>query len=439
MKFRWLLVALILPLISCELSFLEEGKDTFNVRLAMNYSTDVEFDEISYTLLNLETGEEKSGGLNFNNETGFASGDVDLSEGYWNGYVTVSKSYDAATGTSFDISSDTMTQYISEHTEEIWFNDPISDNVSTVYISADVTSAYFNYPLDKAGAWLYSTDGRNTYFFELTDLQTDYSTYAEFTGEFNSVKEGEYVLKVAARNYSHPEWTDWDHSRTIVTPFIPRTYYSYSDYSEYLTLKGWNYLDMYSFGGYGYDYYYGDDIFYPHYENGDVYFDGSSFVQMYSYGSDPVSLSVDTLPVGNNRILDFILNYPATYDMGQPIMTLHFKEGYKDMDNRVQVDFYDTQIIFRSFVDGTETTYETYPYNMTVAADNRFGLFMKDNKMGLYHLDTFEMNPDFTATLDPSLPDDLFLHFETNQGNYINLNSLLILNDFDIPAYLNAP
>ena len=448
MKIRWYLFLLIFPFLSCSLSFNDKDKDEeINVRLVMNYTGGFSLNDASYTFINLESGDEETGSLEINNETAIVFGDVDLEEGYWKGYITLIKEYDTASGTSFKTSTDMVTRFISKTTDEVWFNDPFSDGTGSLYAYTE-TSALSPDTADSVSVRALSKDGRNEYFFELRN-----QSGSEFSGQFDYIKEGNYATLLIASNPNNPDWTPWDTSRTITSPIVElrvntksvTSIYSDSTYMYPVYLSGHKVMDSSTFCNNPdspdsdstnlYEY----DVFFPHPENGSYfYMNAQNLLIQAPDNSTPATLSLERYPMGQNRIVEFLLNYDSLYiNSTLPIISLYYQESESKPENRVEVKFWNNLVEVYSVINNVDTTYATYPYTLTPG--NKYSVFIKEGRLGIY-----ENNSMITSAfiLDPAIPEDLHLHletFQTSTGN-VSLDTLSIINNYNYTTpYLPAP
>ncbi len=439
MKIRWYLLLLLFPFFSCSLSFNDNDKDDeFNVRLIMNYSGGFVLSDASYTFINLESGDEETGSLDFNNDTASVFGDVDLEEGYWKGYITLEKEYDATTGIAFNHSTETITRFISKNTDEIWFEDPFSGNTNTFYADVYTYELSQYYTVDKAGVWLIGKDGKSNYFFE---LRNNYSTDF-FDGQLDFVRNGDYTVFLAARNATYPGWTDWDLSRTVLSPYLDinipnttnlpnislsgRTYLYYDNYCINTNYPDSDVTNLYSY-----------DLFFPHNQNGSTTYLSDPIVYLDALDSNtPASLSLERYPMGQNRMVDFYLNFDyANRDLSVPLLSLYFKESAEKPETRVEVHLWADHVEIASYINGVNTTYVSDPALLLTVGD-QISILIRDDKLGIYQ--NSSNIPDVSVALDPAIPDDLHLHFESRQTNTagaVNLSNLQIMNNFYFAQY----
>ena len=411
MKIKWLTLFALFTLLSCDLSFQDvSSSGTYPVRLILSFSGGYELSGASYTFTNLSLDEQVTGTLDYSNSTGSVFGEAELEEGYWEGYITISKTYDGYTGMSFKISTSEKTCYVKDsEDQEIQFSDPFSEETIPLYANMSVYEM-INYDYlytDQARLWMESLDGRNSYSFDLYENESGYfSRYGDY------IQKGEYTVRMMVNNPGHPEWNpdDWDAGLTLASPYFYSAPYDYGDgYSSE--------LDVYTYFNYDYAYYtyYYNlsnnycyepkyppgyyDIFFP--GTGDLYFDGYSLSMTAT--DQAATLSLETLPVGQNRIIEFTFMYNSLANTSEPIMAFYFKENNETPENRLEVKIRESDIVFSSVENNEETLVETYtfPTSLMSGYDYTFKLFIKDGRIGFYNGMAIYY-PDFTATIDSS-------------------------------------
>ncbi|OQY32989.1 MAG: hypothetical protein B6241_09530 [Spirochaetaceae bacterium 4572_59] len=429
---------LMLLIFSCDISDSEEDKN--GLFLTVDYSGDYEIDSATYTLKSLTSNEQMSGSMDCDSETKTVSATLDIPAGYWDARVQLVHNYEETSMTGFAVTTDKRQFYVSQSGDNSQnLPDPFRGNYNGLQAEADVFEmTNVGYPADSARVELFSLDSSDYYIFPLETVSLTLRS-----GDFSPIKKGSYILRMEAENNTHSDWADnpWHPGLTITTPFELIQFDdddgSYKSINRYL--RGWYYLNDSSWDSK--DANYDDDLFYPHTDNGSVVnYPGGGIVEMTANGTDnPATFSLEKLPVGDNRFISLDLYYdsPQTGEETIPLFKMYLKKDSQDMETGIEVEFYSDHIIARARVKGSEKTYFDELYTIDPGAVKSMNVFIRDDLLRFY----FDGNQDstFEAPVDPEIPDDLFLHFETRRTTTIKLSNMIIINNFDMSPVLNYP
>ena len=452
MKVRYLLYILLLLFLACEFQTEDNSEEnktddeasSCSVALSLPWTGDYSIDTAAYTVRNVETGEEFTGAMTCDSANQTATATLELTEGYWEAEARVEHLYSDTTGTAFAFDTGISSTYISGNEKDYTFvmSNPFSQDVNGLEINANINEMTAEgYTPDSVGVWLYNPDSGENYFFQLRDGTGDYRY-----GSYPFIKRGKYAIWLVSENTEHPDWTanPWQLGISTATPFRMIELNDSDGSSHYrdFTLQGHFYLNSSTMGGW--DTNYEDDLFFSHTENssGFTFYDSAPpYVQMWaSTAGDPATFSLDPYPVGENKITRFSLYFMAP--SAGPLVTLHMKKDIQDFDTRITIEIYQSETRVKTFLDGVQMTDEGDPYGFAPGSTTKLAFFMREDKLGLYIFDLVgNVIHTYSWSIDSSIPNDLFLHFETTQPDTtdLELHDIQIINNFKPSPPLTYP
>lgn len=438
MKKFWLIYCLITLLFSCDFS--DNENDNSSLTLTINYSGDYDINSATYTFKSLTSDEIRTGSMVCNTETKTVSKELSLPSGYWDAQAQLVHNYDETSKANFAITTEKRQFYVSKSGANYRdLPDPFSSNYNGLQAEADVFEMInVGYTANSVRVGLFSLDSPDYYYFQLSEIAGSLRK-----GMFSTIKKGDYILWMGAENSDHPDWEDnpWHPGLTTTIPYEVIQFDGddgfYQSINEYL--QGWYFLDDGSWEGY--DANFDDDLFYPHTDNGSVIiYSGGGAVQMTANDADnPATVSLEKLPVGENRfiIMDLLYNGPLPVEDSIPVYKVYLKKETQNNNTGIEAEFYKDHVIVRSKVEGVEKTYFNESYTIDPGVTMSIDLFLRDDVLRIYL--NGDADSTFAVPIDPEIPENLFLHFETKRTTPIELNNLMVINNFDVPSVLNYP
>ncbi len=447
MKVRYLLYILLLLFLACEFQTEDdseedktEGEDeisTCSVALSLPWTGDYSIDTAAYTIRNVETGEEFTGTMTCDTANKTATAALELTEGYWEAEARVEHTYTETSGAAFAFDTGIGSTYVWSLNENnsLEMPDPFSQDINGLVLEADISEmvadgrnpAY-------VGAWLYNPEDETLFYFELKEGTGSYRS-----GSFPSIKRGKYVMWMRAENSAHPDWADnpWQEGLTTVTRYaqIDLNDYDGSVRYENFTLKGEFVLNPDTMNGQpGTTNTTDDDLFNYHTENGSLFsfeygMAPDYYVKLNAANlTTPATFSLDGYQVGENKIIYFKMLHTALAFPAEPIVRLHLKKDIDDFGTRITVELRSADMIVKSFVEDVEMTSDSWPVGLAPAVWDELHFIIRNDKVGAYLNGTAA--PIHIFDIDPAIPDDLYLHFETVQTSEVDLMNVSCINNF---------